>query len=386
MTVEEIVVKNPDMELAQHRFVLSQENQSDQHTESKRILMEAIKKGNMIGLYKDICTELNWPQDKMLVDGMQKNVDTKIKALDEAIQNAITNEGESEIKNSMLARAEYLVSIGDKEQGVKALNETIEKTISIGKKLDIIFMILRVGLFYMDHALISKNITKAHKYIDEGGDWDRRNRLKVYEGLYKMSIRDFSTAAKLFLATVSTFTSTELLDYDTFIFYTTTCCLLTLPRIELGKKVIKSPEVLATSAHKPITNKLMNCFYNCRYSEFFEHLAELEQVMKKDRYLFAHYHYYVREIRVAAYSQLLDSYSSVTLQSVSNSFNVSPEFIDKEFSRFISAGFLRCRIDKVNGIISNSQSNQKSVLYESTLREGDILINKLQKLSRVIDV
>jgi len=45
--------------------------------------------------------------------------------------------------------------------------------------------------------------------MEEGGDWDRRNRLKVYEGLYSMSIRDFSKAANLFLETVSTFTRYE---------------------------------------------------------------------------------------------------------------------------------------------------------------------------------
>jgi len=49
--------------------------------------------------------------------------------------------------------------------------------------------------------------------MEEGGDWDRRNRLKVYEGLYSMSVRNFSKAADLFLETVSTFTSYELMDY-----------------------------------------------------------------------------------------------------------------------------------------------------------------------------
>lgn len=49
--------------------------------------------------------------------------------------------------------------------------------------------------------------------IEEGGDWDRRNRLKVYEGVYCMAVRDFKKAANLFLDTISTFTSYELMDY-----------------------------------------------------------------------------------------------------------------------------------------------------------------------------
>lgn len=60
---------------------------------------------------------------------------------------------------------------------------------------------------------IQSNLERANTMMEEGGDWDRRNRLKVYEGLYSMSIRNFGKAADLFLETVSTFTSYELMDY-----------------------------------------------------------------------------------------------------------------------------------------------------------------------------
>ena len=66
-----------------------------------------------------------------------------------------------------------------------------EKNVTLGVKLDITFALLRIGLFYNDRPLITENIEKAKKLIDEGGDWDRRNRLKVYEGLYCLTIRNF---------------------------------------------------------------------------------------------------------------------------------------------------------------------------------------------------
>ena len=37
----------------------------------------------------------------------------------------------------------------------------------------------RIGLFFTDHEIIKANIEKAKEMLDEGGDWDRRNRLKV---------------------------------------------------------------------------------------------------------------------------------------------------------------------------------------------------------------
>ena len=75
------------------------------------------------------------------------------------------------------------------------------------------------------------------RLIDEGGDWDRRNRLKVYRGLYTMSIRDFKSAAKLFLDTIATFTSYELMDYQHFVTYTVLCCIIALERTQLREKV-----------------------------------------------------------------------------------------------------------------------------------------------------
>lgn len=73
--------------------------------------------------------------------------------------------------------------------------------------------------------------------IEEGGDWDRRNRLKVYRGLYSMSVRDFSQAAKHFLDAVATFTSYELMDYKRFIIYTVMASMIALKRPDLREKV-----------------------------------------------------------------------------------------------------------------------------------------------------
>lgn len=77
----------------------------------------------------------------------------------------------------------------------------------------------------------------TYSLIEEGGDWDRRNRLKVYQGVYSIAVRDFKTAANLFLDTISTFTSYELMDYITFVRYTVYVSMISLPRNQLRDKV-----------------------------------------------------------------------------------------------------------------------------------------------------
>lgn len=88
-----------------------------------------------------------------------------------------------------------------------------------------------------------------HRLIDEGGDWDRRNRLKVYNALHLVSIRQFKRGGELLLDALSTFTATELISYNDFVALTVIVNSLTLNRVDLKKRV-SSPFM---SPHFPIT-------------------------------------------------------------------------------------------------------------------------------------
>uniref|UniRef100_UPI00397F2F11 PCI domain-containing protein n=1 Tax=Salmonella sp. s54925 TaxID=3159674 RepID=UPI00397F2F11 len=115
-------------------------------------------------------------------------------------------------------------------------------------------------------------------------------------------------------------------------------------------------------------------------------LGKVEQKMKQDRYFHSHYRYYVREMRILGYSQLLESYRSLTLQYMANAFGVSEAFIDRELSRFIAAGRLNCKIDKVRGVVETNRPDHKNWQYQSVIKQGDLLLNRIQKLSRIINV
>eukprot|EP00128_Syssomonas_multiformis_P015475 Colp12_sorted_trinity150504_noHs@34987 len=201
-----------------------------------------------------------------------------------------------------------------------------------------------------------------------------------------MSVRDFKAASTLFLATISTFTSLEMFEYKQFVAYTVLCCLIELTRVDLKKKVVDSPEVLEVLHELPDVSNVLNAFYDCRYADFFQALARIEQTLKGDWLFSPHYRFYVREMRIRAYTQLLDSYNSVTIASMALSFGVSPDFIDRELSRFIAAGRLHCKIDKVGGIIETNRPDHKNAQYQNTIKQGDLLLSRVQKLSRVINI
>ena len=79
----------------------------------------------------------------------------------------------------------------------------------------------------------------------------------------------------------------------------------------------------------PNVGDFANSLYTCNYAQFFQSLAAIEQQLKYDRYLSHHYQYYVREMRILAYAQILESYRSLTIDSMAQSFGVSEDFIDR---------------------------------------------------------
>jgi len=382
---EEGLAKNPNLELAQWRFKLSNPEHSND-TKMKNDLLEAIKTGEMAPFYEEVSVELKWVVDQKLLAMMKTANEAKIKELDDAVVDAEKNLGEMEVRDLMLKKAEYYSSIGAKELALSQLRKTGEKTLTLGYRLDMTFHEIRIGLFYMDHDLSKRSLEKAQHLIDQGGDWDRRNRLKVYRGTYCMSVRDFKTAATLFLDTVATFTSYELMDYKQFVIYTVYCSMIALGRPQLREKVIRGSEILEVLHSLPATRQYLFSLYECRYADFFKQLEKVETEMKHDRYLSAHYRYYVREMRILAYTQLLESYRSLTLDYMAKAFGVSVDFIDQELSRFIAAGRLHYKIDKVGGIVETTRPDRKNWQYQETIKKGDILLNRVQKLSRVINI
>uniref|UniRef100_H2Z8K8 26S proteasome non-ATPase regulatory subunit 6 n=1 Tax=Ciona savignyi TaxID=51511 RepID=H2Z8K8_CIOSA len=378
---EEGLAKIPNLQISQLEFILTLEPQNAQ---VKHDLLEFIKKDNMAPYYEKVCKDMKWKLDQTMLNRMNEENSKELKKLDDKIAEEV--EYESDEKDALLSKAEFLCKIGDKEESLTVFRKAYEKTIALGHRLDIIFNQIRIGLFYMDHDLITRNIDKAKQLIDEGGDWDRRNRLKVYQGLYSIAIRDFKTAATLFLETVSTFTSYELMDYQTFVKYTVYVCMLALDRSQLREKVVKGSEILEVLYEEKNTKEFLFSLYDCHYAQFFVRLAEVEIAMKNDRFFHPHYRYYVREMRVLAYTQLLESYRSLTLEYMAQAFGVTVDFIDRELSRFIAVGRLHCKIDKVGGVVETNRPDTKNWQYQETIKKGDLLLNRVQKLSRVINI
>jgi len=383
---ENHLAKIPDLKIAHYRFIATN-GPEEQREEAKSQLFNLIKEKQMAPFYLTIAEELKVPVDQELLKSMEQANAEALQKLEEKIADAEQNLGETEVNDGLLAKAEHFADIGDKEKALEHYKVVQSRAITTGTRIDIQFALMRLGFFFFDNNLVRTNFDRARTLIDEGGDWERRNRLKTYEGAYLMSIRDFKGAAGLFLDTLSTFTSTELMDYNDFVKYAVLTSLISLKRVEIKKRVLDAPEILEVIAEIPHLEDFMTSLYNCNYAQFFQSLAHIETLyLRTSRYLYPHMRYYVREMRIIAYAQLLESYRSLTLESMANAFGVSEDFADKDLSKFIANGRLNCVIDKVNGIIETNRPDAKNAQYQTVIKQGDVLLNRVQKLSRVINV
>lgn len=64
-----------------------------------------------------------------------------------------------------------------------------------------------------DMDALKKDVATCKQLVEEGADWDKKNKLKVFEGVYCMLIRDLKRASDLFISSIATFTCAELLEY-----------------------------------------------------------------------------------------------------------------------------------------------------------------------------
>ncbi|KAF4612474.1 hypothetical protein D9613_013025 [Agrocybe pediades] len=335
---DEVVLPIPNLTVPQNLFVLSNPALKHLHENARKDLLAAIKEDQMAPYYKSITASSSvLPLDKAFLAQMEKANEEELAKLDERLAEAQKIEGESEISDALKARANYLTRIGDKEKSLEAQNLALEKTPGLGSRIDIVLTIVRIGFFFSDTDVVTKNMAKAENI--------QRSSSSLHPTIKR--------GGELLLDALSTFTATELLSYNDFVALTVISNTLTLKRVDLKKKIIAAPEVNQVLPEIPVLGDLVKNLYECHYDKFFV-------------------------------ASLLESYRSLTVESLAGAFGVSVEFVDSELSRFIANGRLHASIDKVHGIVETTRPSLKNAQYEQVIKQGDVLLNEVQRLSKVL--
>lgn len=263
----------------------------------------------------------------------------------------------------------------------------LQNTVGSGARLDYILAMIREGFKNGELTAVKSYVERAEKELSKGGDWERKNKLTVYKGLVAVTSRDFHSAATHFVSSLATFSPCDLLSFKDFVFYTIVTSLVALDRDTLRAKVLESPEILSVVGEIPHLKELIVALYDCRYFDWSVHMADAIDHIRTDPFLGVHCRFITRSLRLVAYRQFLLPFKSVTIDVMAQAFGVTPGYIEEELSVFISAGKLNCKIDRVHHFVENNRlEDPRNLLYSRVIKSGDSLLNRIQKLSRVIDV
>ena len=298
-------------------------------------ILSIIEENNMAPYYQFLYDSFMWPLDEALMKRMKEANAKRMEEFEKKIADAEENYGETEIRELLIEQANYSAAIGDKDGCLKLNKQALETgKVGLGPKLDLAFQRIRIGYSFNDPELIQKGIDESHELLAMEGDWERRNRLKVYEAVYLTSKRQFKKASDLFIGALSAFSSPELVTYNDFILFTTLVASVNLDRPTFKKKVLDSSEVLQAFPEIPHVKRFVTSLYDCKYREYFQALRDVCEEMQRHVYTNMHVNYFYREMRLIAFKQFLQSYRSVTLKSMAEAFDIVCEFCNVNRLRY----------------------------------------------------
>lgn len=399
MSNSELHYRTPEhILLVKTRFKLTlKEYQNDDN--SRNEFLDIVTRGNMSRYYEDACKEFDWKIDEELLNSM-KHENRKTQ---QEIECADSSNPENTEEKIQIEKFGFCCEIGDLDRAMDIANAILkDETNSTSIRVEAAFGLFRIAYIRNNVRSMGNIINEITCLVDgshgSGSNWCCRNKLKVYEAVYCLATRNFRRAASLLLDCIPTFESYELLPFKEVVEYTIVSGIISLSRSELDSQFNKNgllQQALLTES--PKYRDYFCSLYDCHYKEFFENLAWVESEFKSNPLLHRHYRYYVREMRLKAYSQLLQAYRTINLNRMAMEFGVTEEFIEQEIARSIAGGKLHCKIDKVAGMIvtisavgctrgqAPDASCDRGLTYQNTIRKGDALLNRLKNLGQVID-
>lgn len=309
--------------------------------------------------------------------------DQELRELEEKIELAKKEEGDLELRDLYVRRAEYFMRRGAWRKGVAGFEEAIAKTAGTQKKLEFYLEIVQAYFKQGEARKFAECLETCKRLNEEGGDWEKKNKLLVYEGMWLLMKRDLGGAARVFLSCVNTFNAPEILDFRRLVFYGVALGMVSLPRQDVKKRILDNSEVVAVLREDPLLEGFLDALYHRKYRAYFPALVRLaEQRIDADPFLAAHRNYYVRLARLVVYSQYLESYKTVRLDKMAADFGFSVAFLDRELFHFIASRKLSCQVDKVRGLVESSHLDSRVARFKDLLRNGDNLVEKMHKVAR----
>lgn len=339
--------------------------------ELRRVLFER----RYVNLYKKYIESGILEYNKQDLEEMIAKNNEKLEELEKEKEKDLENE--SHILDINKKKCEIYAQAFDIDSFEKLVSDISTKECSNALKMDILMCKIRIGIILEDRKYLIKNVEDAKFISENSSDWDRKNRFKVYLGLFHLIKAEFEEAAIYFSDSLASFDAKELLSFETVILYLVFSSLISFDRTDLKNKVIDNPEVRKCADFL----KLAESLFDCEYHQIFKLLLEFIDFCENDPFLALFKEYFCKEMKIKAYSQLLNCYQSLNLERMAECFNVEPDHIEEDLRNFIVERRLNCIIDRVDGVVRMKKNEHENDL-QKLIKKGEYILRNIKKIVR----
>lgn len=195
--------------------------------------------------------------------------------IDERIRQAQEDNDDVRLRDAYVSKAEHYERLHQYKTAIENYELALAKTAGAQKKLEYQLAVLHIFYILEDFSKFGDQLEVCKRLNEEGGDWEKKNKLMVYEGLWMIKKREFESAARTLLSCVNTFNAPEILSFEMLVFYGVTLGMVTLHRRDLKAKVIDSSEVVAVLREDALLYDYLFSLYERKYHDFFGILGYL---------------------------------------------------------------------------------------------------------------
>ena len=382
-----------------YRAIFIAEHCKELEVEALKVAHDEVQKTAHTTLYRQICEKLGdragdkYKLSEEWANSTDKKTGRTSEQLENDLNNAKTRLSKDEIRECHNALGQFHYNRGDLPSALKCYVRTRDYTLNRDHTIAMCRNVIKVSIELGNFAHVTNYVSKAQQNLEQQGTPDSNvlAALRVDLALANLTSRKYKLAAEELLKTTPAIGSSynEVIAVSDIAHYITIFALATFERTKIrgmleppNKSEIQSQEafdnaqklyltVKAFLEEKPILRRILEDFYNSKYSSCLKNL----EILKPDLLFDIHLHDLVsplyKKIRERALVQYFTPYKSVDLKPMSEAFGTTIKELEVELGGLILSGSISARIDSHNQRLLAREIDQRSTTFKRVLTTGN---------------
>ncbi|EIJ88108.1 26S proteasome regulatory subunit N7 [Nematocida parisii] len=253
----------------------------------------------------------------------------------------------------------------------QASRRLMEYNKSLSVRFDIYTAQIRMLILLQWPSELARKFTEIESLLELGVDWARKNKFKVYFGLYLILQRKFKESSNFLIDALSTFESEEIMGFSDLVKFSLFSGLISIPRENI--KNLSESDINNHIITIPGALNLLLSLYNCTYTDIFKHIYVFSKELQHNPYLYDKLDYFIYRVKLRVYKQIFNSYNSITVYQISKILNISEGYIIRDIEVMIIKKDLLCKV------------NHSTMMVYKVIREAhDSIIYKAEDILHTV--